>query len=80
MLMLVTRDPGDLALLALRVVAAAAGLSLPLRGYHWVALLWICFVLDTVAAVRLPGVAWSKPRALGGLRTGGRLAAISRIS
>ena len=33
---------------------------LPLRGYHWVALLWICFVLDTVAAVRLPGVAWSK--------------------
>ena len=36
------------------------GLMLPLRGYHWVALLWICFVLDTVAAVRLPGVAWSK--------------------
>ena len=36
------------------------GLLLPLRGHHWVALLWICFVLDTVAVVRLPGVAWSK--------------------
>ena len=33
---------------------------LPLRGHHWVTLLWICLVLDTVAAVRLPGVAWSK--------------------
>ena len=36
------------------------GLSLPLRGYHWVALLVVCLVLDTVTAVQLPGVAWSK--------------------
>ena len=33
---------------------------LPLRSYHWVCLLLICLVLDTVAAVRLPGGAWSK--------------------
>ena len=33
---------------------------LPLRVHHWVTLLWICLVLDTVAAVQLPGVAWSK--------------------
>ena len=42
------------------------GLLLPLRGHHWVALLWICLVLDTVAAVRLPGVAWSKLEVWGG--------------
>ena len=36
------------------------GLTLPLRGYHWVALLVVCLVLDTVTAVQLPGVAWSK--------------------
>ena len=36
------------------------GLMLPLRGYHWVALLVVCLVLDTVTAVQLPGVAWSK--------------------
>ena len=33
---------------------------LPLRGHHWVALLLICYFLDTVTAVQLPGVAWSK--------------------
>ena len=37
-----------------------------LRGHHWVALLLICLVLDTVAAVRLPGVAWSKLGPWGG--------------